>query len=93
MLVERKVLEAGLEDLALYNNILRSRITKVATRPEIFPYAEVIGWMLPRIDITGMMMKDAANKGFASFALAFLSAAYNFPEKEVSMTTEWVKSL
>ena len=32
MLVEKRVPEAGLEDLALYDNILRSRITKVSTR-------------------------------------------------------------
>ena len=45
MLVKRKVPEAGLEDLALYGNILRSGITKIATRPDIFPCAEIIGWM------------------------------------------------
>ena len=46
MMVEKRVPEAGLEDLALYDNILRSGITKVATRPKFFPYAEVIGWIL-----------------------------------------------
>ena len=46
MMVEKRVREAGLEDLSLYNNILRSGITKVATRPKFFPYAEVIGWIL-----------------------------------------------
>ena len=43
MLVEKKVPEAGLEDLALYENILRSGINQVATRPKILPCAEVIG--------------------------------------------------
>ena len=38
-------------------------------------------------------MNDTENKAFASFSPAFLSAAYNLPEKEVSMTTEWVKGL
>ena len=46
MMVENRVPEIGLEDLDLYDNILRYRITKVTTRPEIFPYAEVIGWIL-----------------------------------------------
>ena len=36
MLVERKVSEAGLGDLALYENILRSRLTKITTRKEFF---------------------------------------------------------
>ena len=42
-LVEKKVLEAGLEDLALYDNVLRSEISKVTTRPENIPCVEVIG--------------------------------------------------
>ena len=33
LLVEKKVPKAGLEGLALYDNVLRSRITKVTTRP------------------------------------------------------------
>ena len=93
LLVEKKVPEAGLEDLALYDNVSRSRITKVTNRPKIFPCAKVIGWILPRIDTTGMLMNDAENKGFASFTSAFLSAAYSLPKTEVSVTTEWVKGL
>ena len=93
MLVEKKVPEAGLEYLDLYDNVLRSGITKVTTRPEIFPCVEVTRWILPRIDTTGMLINEAENKGFASFTPAFLSAAYSFPETEVSVTTEWVKGL
>ena len=33
LLVEKKVPKVGLEYLALYDNMLRSRITKVTTRP------------------------------------------------------------
>ena len=35
MLFERKVPETGLGDLDLYENILRSRITKIATTPDM----------------------------------------------------------
>ena len=38
-------------------------------------------------------MNDAENKGFASFAPAFLSTVYSLPKKEISMTIEWVKNL
>ena len=93
MLVESKVPEAGLGDLALYKNILRSRITKIATRPEIFPCAEVIGWMFPKIDTVGMMINDEEGKPVAYFAPAFISTAYSLPEKELSVTTKWVRSL
>ena len=58
MMVEGKVLETGLGDLVLYENILRSGITKIATRLEIFPCAKVIGWLFPNIDIVGMMIND-----------------------------------
>ena len=61
-LVEKKVLEAGLEDLALYDNVLRSGITKVTTRPKVFPCAEVVGWILTKIDATWMLMNDVENK-------------------------------
>jgi len=46
MMAERKVSEAGLGDLALYENILRFGLTKIATRIEVFPCAKVIGWLL-----------------------------------------------
>ena len=93
MLVERKVSEVGLGDLALYENILRYGLTKIATRPEMFPCAEVIGWMFSKIDIVGMMINDEEGKPVASFTLAFISTAYNLPEKEISVTKEWVKGL
>ena len=80
MLVERKVPEAGLGDLALYENILRSGITKIAIRLEIFPCVEVIGWIFQKIDMVGMMINDEEGKPVASFAPAFISTAYSLPE-------------
>ena len=58
MLIEKRVLEVGLEDLAIYDNILRSNLTKVSTRPKIFPCVEVIGWILPRVDAIRMIMNN-----------------------------------
>ena len=80
-LVEKKVPEAGLEDLALYDNVLRSGIMKVTTRPEMFPCAKFIGWILPRIDTT-RMLNDVENKGFASIEPTILLVAYSLLEKE-----------
>ena len=62
MLVENKVPEARLEDLALYDNILRYGITKVSTRPMIFPCTEVIGWILSKVDATWMIMNNVEDK-------------------------------
>ena len=93
MLVERKFPEDGLEDLALYRNILRSRITKIATRPNIFPFVEVVGRMFPKIEIVGMMINDEEGNLVAYFAPTFISATYSLSKKEISVTTEWVRSL
>ena len=80
MLVEKMVPGVGLEDLALYDNILRSRITKVSTRLEIFPCTEFISWIPPRVDTSGMIMNNMEDEGFASFMLAFLEKTYILPK-------------
>ena len=88
MLKEKKVPEAGLEDLILYDNILKSRITKVSTRPNLFPFPEVIGWILSKLYAIGMIMNNVEDKGFASFTLVFIEKAYSLPPSEISMTTD-----
>ena len=72
MLVEKRVPEAGLED-ALYDNILRSGLTKASTRPEMFPCAQVIGWILPKVDVAGKIMNNVEDKGFASSTPGFIA--------------------
>ena len=59
MISNQSVPEAGLEDLPIYSNIERSTIMKVATRLELFPYSEVIGWILPREEVTRMILANA----------------------------------
>ena len=90
MLQDQKVLDAGLEDQNLFNNILRSRITKVSTRPDLFPYSEVIGYILSKADAKGMIMYNVEDKGFSSFTATLIAKAYNFPTSEVSMTADWI---
>ena len=81
MMVERKVSEHGLGDLSLYENILRSGLTKIATRPEVFPCAEVIGWSFPKVDMVGMIINDEEGNLVASFAHTFISKSYSLPKK------------
>ena len=57
----------------------------------MFPCEQVIGWILPRVDTTGISMNDVENKASASFTPAFLAAAYSLPERGVRLTIEWVK--
>ena len=58
MIKDQNVPDAGLEDIPLYVNIRRLGITKVSTRPEILPCAEVIKWILPRVDASTMIMSN-----------------------------------
>ena len=87
------MLEARLGDLALYENILRFGLTKIPTRPKVFPCVEFIDWIFPKIDMVGKIINDEEGKPIASFAPTFISKAYSLPEVEISVTIDWVKSL
>ena len=93
MLQEKIIPDARLEDVNLFNKILRLGITKVSTRPGLFPCPEVIGWILYKDDARGMIMYNVEDKGFSSFTLAFIAKAYSLPPLEVSMTTHWINNL
>ena len=57
LISRREVPDMGLEEEPNYANIEKSAIMKVATRPELFPCSEVIGWIFPRVDTTTMIRK------------------------------------
>ena len=48
----------GLEEESIYANIERYSLMRIATRPELFPCAEVIGWILPWAYFTTMIPED-----------------------------------
>ena len=56
MIRDQNVHDASLEEMSLYENIKNSGITKEATRPELFPCAEVINWILPRTNPSTMII-------------------------------------
>ena len=58
LITRREILDMGLEEESIYANIERSSLMRIATRPELFPCAEVIGWILPRADVTTMILED-----------------------------------
>ena len=63
LITRREVPDMGLEEESIYANIERSSLMRIATRLELFLCAEVIGWILPRADVTTMileMLKDGA---------------------------------
>ena len=66
MISSQSVLHAGFEDMHIYTNIERSTLMKVATRPELFPCLEMIGWILPGADVTRMILENTDKQGYAA---------------------------
>ena len=93
MIKDQTVADAGLKDMPLYVNIRRSAITKVATCPEIFPCAEVIGWILSQADATTMIMLNTEKQHFASFSPSYIAEACKLPAPHIFMTDKWVGDL
>ena len=58
LITRREVPDMGLEEESIYANIERYSLMKISTRPELFPCSEVIGWILPRADVTTMILEN-----------------------------------
>ena len=56
LISRREVPDMGLEEEPIYANIEKSTIMKVATRPELFPYSDVMRWILPHTNNNTMLM-------------------------------------
>ena len=91
MIANQNVPDAGFEELTIYANIEKSALMKVATRPELFPCLEVIGWIMPRANVTTMILENTAKKGCATYSPAYVSMAYHLPFSQIYMTESWLK--
>ena len=83
MIKDQSVLDAGLEDLPIYANIERSAIMKASTRPELFPCAEVIGWILPKADVTKMILSNVDGQGFSDYSLDHVAQSCKLPAPHI----------
>ena len=79
LISHHEVLDTGFEEEMIYANIERSDLMKIATRPELFPCSEVIGWILPRADVTTMILENTDNQGYAAYSPGYVSLAYQLP--------------
>ena len=75
LITHREVPDTGFEEETIYANIERSALMRVATRPELFPCSEVIGWILPRADVTTMIWPTLTNRVMLLIALGM----YHYP--------------
>ena len=83
----------GLEEEGIYANIERSSLMKIATRPELFPCTEVMIWILPRADVTTMILENVDKQGYATYSPGYVALAYHLPEAQVFMSDDWLKTL
>ena len=74
-----EVHDTGFEEETIYANIERSALMRVATRPELFPCSEVIGWIFPRADVTTMILENVDKQGYAAYSPGYVSLAYHLP--------------
>ena len=88
LITRREVPDIGLEEESIYANIERSALMKVATRPELFPCSEVIGWILPRADVTTMILEDVNKQGYAAYSPGYVALAYHLPEAQVFLSDD-----
>ena len=80
LITRREVPDMGLEEDPIYANIERSSLMKIATRPELFPCSEVIGWILPQADVTTMILENVERQGYAAYSPGYVALSYHLPE-------------
>ena len=93
MISSQSVLDASFEDMYIYTNIERSALMKVATRPELFPCSKMIGWILPKTDVTRMILENIEKQGYAAYIPAYVSMSYHLPSPHSYLTEGWLKEL
>ena len=93
LITRREVPNIGLEEESIYANIARSALMKVATRPELFPCSEVIGWIFPRADTTTMIIENVEGQGYAAFSPGYVALAYHLPEAQVFLSDDWLNNI
>ena len=93
MIANQNVPNAGFEELTIYANIEKLALMKVATRHELFPCSEVIGWILPRADVTMMTLENNSKQGYVAYNPAYVSMAYHLPPTQIYLTEIWLKEI
>ena len=77
MISSQNVPDDGFKEMTIYANIERSTLMKEATRIELFPCSEVIGWILTREDVTRIILENTTKKGYATYSPTYVSMEYH----------------
>ena len=62
---------------------------KESTHPELFPYSEFIGQILPRVDVAKMILEDVNGQGFVAYSPAYVAQARKLPVARMYLTEKW----
>ena len=65
----------------------------IATRPELFPCSKVIAWILPRVDVTTMILANTDKQGYVAYSPGYVLLSYDLPESQVYLTKDWLKEI
>ena len=93
LITRREAPNIDFEEETIYANIERSSLMKIATRLELFPCSEVIGWILPRADVTTMILENVAKHGYAAYSPGYVALAYHLPKSQVYLTEDWLRAI
>ena len=93
LITRQVVLDIGFEEETIYAKIERSSLMKISTRPKLFLCSEVIGWILPRADVTTMILENVAKQGYAAYSPGYVAPAYHLPKSQVYLTEDWLKEI
>ena len=85
--------DVGFKELTIYANIEKSALMKVGTRPELFPCSKVIDWILPRVDVTMIILANTTKQGYAAYSPGYVSLAYHLSPAQVYLTENWLKKI
>ena len=66
---------------------------RIATRPELFPCAEVIDWIMPWEDVTTIILEDVNKQGYAAYSPGYVSLAYHLAEVQVFLSDDWLNNI
>ena len=93
LITRREVPDMGLEEEGIYANIERSSLMKIATRLELFPCFEVIGWILPQADVTTTILENVEKQGYVAYSPGYVALDYHLQEAQVFMSDDWLKNI
>ena len=93
MITRQEVPDIGFEKENIYANIERASLMKIAMRPKLFPCSEVIGWILPRADVTTMILENVDKQGYAAYSPGYVALDYHLPEAQIYLIKDWLKSI